>query len=108
MADKTALVEEISKLSVLEVSELVKALEELNFSRIPSIIALPELLDMQKASMREFLQRNVSPDKRKIQGLQAAFMDVFPISNNDESLTLEFVAYDLGEPRYTMDEALTK
>ena len=28
MADKTALVEEISKLSVLEVSELVKALEE--------------------------------------------------------------------------------
>src|SRR5947209_631823 len=39
---------------------------------------------------------------------QAAFMDVFPINNNDESLTLEFVSYDLGEPRYTVDEALAK
>src|ERR1700759_2463280 len=63
---------------------------------------------MQKSSMAEFLQSEVSPEKRKIQGLQAAFMDVFPISNNDESLTLEFVAYDLGEPRYTVDEALSK
>jgi DNA-directed RNA polymerase subunit beta len=69
---------------------------------------LPELLAMQKTSMAEFLQWSVPPEKRKIQGLQAAFMDVFPISNNDESLTLEFVAYDLGEPRYTVEEALWK
>jgi DNA-directed RNA polymerase subunit beta len=83
-------------------------LDKLNFSRIPSIIMLPELLAMQKTSMEEFLQWNVPGDKRKIQGLQAAFMDVFPISNNDESLTLEFVGYELGEPRYTMEEALHK
>jgi DNA-directed RNA polymerase subunit beta len=83
-------------------------LEKVTFSRIPAIIPLPELLAMQKTSMAEFLQWNVPAEKRKIQGLQAAFMDVFPISNNDESLTLEFVAYDLGEPRYTVDEALSK
>src|SRR3984893_13081189 len=83
-------------------------LDKVSFSRIPSIIALPELLAMQKNSMAEFLQWSVPPEKRKIQGLQAAFMDVFPISNNDESLTLEFVAYDLGEPRYTVEEALSK
>lgn len=83
-------------------------MDKVSFSRIPSIIALPELLDMQKTSMAEFLQWNVPPEKRKIQGLQAAFMDVFPISNSDESLTLEFVAYDLGEPRYNVDEALAK
>src|SRR5437762_4150875 len=63
---------------------------------------------MQKTSMEEFLQWNVPPEKRKIQGLQAAFMDVFPVSNNDESLTIEFVAYELGESRYTVDEALAK
>jgi DNA-directed RNA polymerase subunit beta len=63
---------------------------------------------MQKTSMAEFLQWTVPPEKRKIQGLQAAFLDVFPISNNDESLTLEFVAYDLGESRYTVEEALAK
>ncbi len=83
-------------------------MEKLNFSRIPSIITLPELLAMQKTSMEEFLQWNVSPAKRKIQGLQAAFMDVFPISNNDESLTMEFVQYELGEPRYTVEEAMMK
>src|SRR3982751_6159614 len=69
---------------------------------------LPELLAMQKTSMDEFLQWNTPPEKRKIQGLQAAFMDVYPISNNDESLTLEFVSYELGEPRYTVEEALHK
>jgi DNA-directed RNA polymerase subunit beta len=83
-------------------------LDKVSFSRIPSIIPLPELLDMQKSSMAEFLQVNVPPEKRKISGLQAAFMDVFPVSNNDESLTIEFVSYDLGETRYTVDEALAK
>src|SRR5579862_3687747 len=63
---------------------------------------------MQKSSMAEFLQWNVPPEKRKIQGLQAAFMYVFPVSNNDESLTIEFVSYELGESRYTEDEALAK
>src|SRR5689334_9782512 len=63
---------------------------------------------MQKSSMAEFLQVNVPPEKRKIVGLQAAFMDVFPVSNNDESLTIEFVSYELGESRYTVDEALAK
>src|SRR5260221_2541838 len=63
---------------------------------------------MQKSSMAEFLQSNVPAEKRKIQGLQAAFMDVFPVSNNDESLTIEFVAYELGESRYAMEEALAK
>jgi len=52
-------------------------LEKVTFSRIPSIIPLPELLAMQKISMAEFLQWNVSVEKRKIQGLQAAFLDVF-------------------------------
>ena len=83
-------------------------MDKVSFSRIPSIIPLPELLDMQKSSMAEFLQSNVPPEKRKIQGLQAAFMDVFPVSNNDESLTIEFVSYELGESRYTEEEALLK
>jgi len=83
-------------------------LEKLTFSSVPAIIPVPELLAMQKTSMAEFLQSEVPSDKRKIQGLQAAFMDIFPISNNDESLTLEFVGYELGSPRYTVEEALWK
>jgi len=43
----------------------------------------------------------------KIQGAGRPLLWMFPISNNDESLTLEFV-YDLGEPRYNVEEASRK
>ena len=38
-----------------------------NFARIPSIIPLPELLEMQKKSFRDFLQEDGPAGKRKIQ-----------------------------------------
>ncbi|MBI3292363.1 MAG: DNA-directed RNA polymerase subunit beta [Elusimicrobia bacterium] len=83
-------------------------MKKINFSRIPGIIPLPELLEMQKKSFEDFLQRDVEPAKRKIQGLQAVFLDVFPVSTNDETLTLEFVSYSLGEPSNTAEEAIIK
>src|SRR5205823_501629 len=66
------------------------------------------LLEMQRGSYREFLQSDVPIKERKVQGLQAAFMDVFPIINADESLALEFENYTLGEPKYTIEEAIDK
>jgi DNA-directed RNA polymerase subunit beta len=35
-------------------------------------------------------------------------MDVFPITSTDEVLSIEFMHYTLGEPRYTVEECLTK
>lgn len=69
---------------------------------------MPSLLEMQQGSYREFLQEDVPVKERKIQGLQAAFMDVFPIVNADDSLMLEFVSFVLGTPKYTIEEALEK
>src|ERR1051326_6301858 len=79
-----------------------------SFARISPPIDLPPLLEMQTRSYEEFLQMDVRPEERKIQGLQAAFLDVFPISSADETLQLEFMHYTLGEPRYTVEEALSK
>ncbi|MCX5781251.1 MAG: DNA-directed RNA polymerase subunit beta [Elusimicrobia bacterium] len=83
-------------------------MEKINFGKIVSPIEPPLLLEMQKESFVDFLQQNVSQDKRSPRGLQGAFEDVFPLVNSDGSLTLEFVSYSLGEPKYTIEESIAR
>ncbi|MDQ7774008.1 MAG: DNA-directed RNA polymerase subunit beta [Elusimicrobiales bacterium] len=80
-----------------------------DFSKIPQILKAPDLLDMQKQSFDWFLQLDADPEERKIQGLQASFVDVFPVESADGSMQLDFVKYELGEPKYhSPEEALTR
>ncbi len=58
------------------------------------------MLELQRESYVNFLQREAKPNARELKGLQASFMDVFPITNEDESLMLEFVHYTVGEGNY--------
>ena len=82
--------------------------KKLNFARIPAIMEVPDLLEIQKKSYFEFLQRGNAPDKRKYNGLQAAFKDTFPITNSTGTLSLEYVNYILDEPPYSEDECIEK
>ncbi len=82
--------------------------KKIDFARIPSIMGIPNLIEVQKASFEEFLQKDVPPEKRKRQGLQAAFEDIFPIDNVDQTLRLGFVEYILEEPKYDKIEAVNK
>ena len=50
-----------------------------NFSKIPSILDIPDLIEIQKQTFERFLQTNVEPEKRENVGLQAVFNSVFPI-----------------------------
>ncbi len=79
-------------------------MKQLNFAKIPQTLKLPNLLAMQKQSFEDFLQLDVSPSDRKIQGLQAAFLDVFPIEAPDASMKLEFSRYELGATNYVSPE----
>src|SRR5216117_1786676 len=74
------------------------------FGRIKKIIDIPNLIDIQKRSYEEFLQKDVAPEVRKDQGLQAVFKSVFPIKDFNETASLEFVSYTLGEPKYSVEE----
>ena len=74
------------------------------FGRIKKIIDIPNLIDIQKRSYEEFLQRDVAPEARQDQGLQAVFKSVFPIKDFNETASLEFVSYTLSEPKYDVDE----
>ncbi len=84
-------------------------MKQLNFSRISQILKVPDLLDMQKQSYEWFLQLDKEPEQRKIQGLQASFVDVFPIESADGSMVLDFLKFELGTPKYhSPEEALVR
>jgi DNA-directed RNA polymerase subunit beta len=74
------------------------------FGKIREIATMPNLIEVQRASYEQFLQADVSPDRRPVEGLEAVFRSVFPISDFAETSTLEFVKYEFEEPKYDVDE----
>ncbi|MBN2031505.1 DNA-directed RNA polymerase subunit beta [bacterium] len=75
-----------------------------SFSKISSAVDMPDLLDIQIQSFRNFLQDDVPPSKRKIQGIQEVFLSLFPITDSRENYLLEFVEYYVDLPKYTVEE----
>jgi|APSaa5957512622_1039677.scaffolds.fasta_scaffold03171_8 DNA-directed RNA polymerase subunit beta len=71
-------------------------------------IDLPNLIEIQVKSYKEFLQMNLLPHEREKIGLQEIFSEIFPIKSYDEKTILEFISYDLGVPRYTPDESIRR
>ncbi|GMW02715.1 MAG: DNA-directed RNA polymerase subunit beta [Candidatus Hydrogenedentota bacterium] len=75
-----------------------------SLGRIPDEYDLPDLIEIQTKSYSDFLQWDVPPDERKLQGLQEVFLDVFPIAAPDGMTRLEFVHYAFTPPKYTVEE----
>ena len=75
-----------------------------SFGKIPQVIDYPDLLAIQTESFDKFLQAEVPPGKRKDGGLQAAFVNVFPIEDARGNYLLEFIEYSLDKPRYSVLE----
>lgn len=82
--------------------------ERVNFGKVKPLLEVPYLLEFQRRSYENFLQRSVAPEDRKDQGLQAAFKSVFPISDYNETATIEFLSYSIGEPKFTPRECIEK
>jgi len=75
-----------------------------DFAKIKKVMEIPNLIDIQKKSYESFLQRNCKPKERGDFGLQGVLKSVFPIKNFNETCSLDFVSYSLGDPRYDIDE----
>ena len=78
-----------------------------SFAKIKAVIDMPDLIETQQRSYKEFLQSDVLPSQRKMMGLQEAFSSIFPIKGRDNS-TLEFVCFSLGRPKYDMMECIDR
>ncbi|MES1949140.1 DNA-directed RNA polymerase subunit beta [Salinisphaera sp. C84B14] len=75
-----------------------------DFAKQPSVLEMPFLLATQLDSYRQFLQKDLDPEKRAGVGLHAAFSSVFPMSSHSGSAALEYVSYRLGQPVFDEKE----
>ncbi|MEI6175678.1 MAG: DNA-directed RNA polymerase subunit beta [Verrucomicrobiota bacterium] len=80
--------------------------ERLYFGKFEEVIEPPNLIEVQSRSYDEFLQKEVPPSERSDSGLQAVFREVFPIKSYDEAIELDFVTYDIEDPKITSLESL--
>jgi len=69
-----------------------------SFSRLKHVLDLPNLIDIQKASFRWFLE----------EGLKETIDDISPIEDYTGTLAVEFGDYDFGEPQFSIRECREK
>ncbi|WP_068082285.1 DNA-directed RNA polymerase subunit beta [Polycladidibacter stylochi] len=74
------------------------------FGSIRDVAAMPNLIEVQKASYDQFLQVEKPQGGRVDEGLEAVFKSVFPISDFAGASLLEFVSYEFEAPKYDVDE----
>jgi len=83
---------------------MIATLPVRNFAKLGDSMPVPELEGVQRAAYARFLQELVAPSDRAGRGLEALLREMFPIESYDGSLSLHYVSYELGKPRYTPDE----
>ncbi len=64
----------------------------------------PDLTKIQTHSYQAFIQTDCPPEKRKLQGIEGVLQEIFPIESYDKKLSMSYVRYELGKPRYTPEE----
>ena len=82
----------------------MKSIKRKDFSKIQSLISLPNLLEVQTDSYEAFLQSKLTLKRRRIEGLEEVFREIFPIEDPQGKYSLEYLSYQLGEPRYSIEE----
>ncbi|OGV34641.1 MAG: DNA-directed RNA polymerase subunit beta [Legionellales bacterium RIFCSPHIGHO2_12_FULL_35_11] len=75
-----------------------------SFGKQADIKEIPNLLEIQLKSYRDFLEINTSGKNQNENGLHAAFTSVFPIESFSGNARLEYVSYSLGEPAFDVRE----
>jgi DNA-directed RNA polymerase subunit beta len=66
-----------------------------SYARISEVLELPNLIEIQTSSYQWFLD----------EGLREMFQDISPIEDFTGNLSLEFIDYSLGEPKYSVEES---
>ena len=66
----------------------------------------PDLIEIQTKSFSDFIQADVEPVKRKNQGLQAIFKEIFPVQSYDGRYSLEFVRYSFAPAKKSYLQSL--
>ncbi|HTF91180.1 MAG TPA: DNA-directed RNA polymerase subunit beta [Planctomycetota bacterium] len=74
------------------------------FGHYPEILEVPNLVEIQTKAYTNFLLLDTPQASRPAQGLEGLLREVFPIYSYDKTMCLEYIGYELGNPRYTIEE----
>ena len=88
----------------MENIKINKKTNRITFASIIPAIDPPDLLNIQLESFEEFLQLKVDPLKRENKGLQSVFNANYPVLDNKEFYRLDFIAYYIERPRFSIAE----
>ena len=75
-----------------------------SFGKIEEICPMPNLIEVQRSSYEKLLQKDILPSERPSEGLQEAFKAIFPVRDFSERAEVDFVKYELEEPKYDVEE----
>ena len=81
--------------------------ERINYSSNKFHLELPYLVEVQKASYDQFLQKGIPAQKRLKVGLERVFQDIFPITDMKELFSLKYEGYFFGIPKYNLVNAVS-
>jgi len=75
-----------------------------NFGKLKEILSIPNLIEVQKKSYRQFLEPTNLNKSNLLKGLDKVFKSIFPIEELSEKATLEYVSFRLEKPKFDVDE----
>ena len=75
-----------------------------SYARLKNTFDFPDMKKIQVDSYADFLQLRAPKTKREKRGLEGVLREVFPITSNDGEILLEYLYYDIGVPKYDIDE----
>ncbi len=76
-----------------------------DFSKVPRKIDVPNLLQVQQKSYEYFL--NVGNPEAE-SGIEKVFKSIFPIHDPQNRLSLEYIASEIGKPKYNVRECMDR
>ncbi|MCK5294490.1 MAG: DNA-directed RNA polymerase subunit beta, partial [Arcobacteraceae bacterium] len=77
-----------------------------DFAKNPQNIEIPNLLKLQQNSYKNFLM--VGEEDRSEAGIEKVFKSIFPIHDNQNRFTLDYIKSEVGKPKYNVSEAMVR
>jgi len=79
-----------------------------SFGKIREVAQMPNLIEVQRDSYEQYLQAGIPAAERLMQGLHKVLTEVFPIKDFSDKAEIDYVSYELEQPKYDVEECKTR
>ena len=75
-----------------------------NFGKLKEILSIPNLIQVQKDSYKQFLSLPGTLEEKVEKGLDKVFKSIFPIEELADKASLEYLSFRLEKPKFDVEE----